>query len=68
MAQQLKALVSMAEDPRSVPSTNVGVAHNLRLLRLRGSDAAFWTLQGLCHHMHKHDFIHTQTHVNKINL
>jgi hypothetical protein len=50
MAQQLKTLVALAEDPDFVPSIHM-VTHNHLHPSSRRSGALFWPLQGLGAHM-----------------
>jgi hypothetical protein len=51
MAQQLRALATVAEDPGSIPSTHL-VAHNIYNSSFKGSDALFWPLRALDTHVH----------------
>lgn len=57
MAQLLRPLVALAEDPSSVPGTHL-VACNCLLTPHRGSGALFWPLQAV-HPPHTHIYLHT---------
>lgn len=68
MGQQLRDLVSLTEDPATVPSTNARQLTTTYSSNSRKSKTLFWPPQALAHiyYTHIHSGIPTQT--NKINL
>ena len=70
MAQQLRALIALAEDLGSVPNTYMVVRDCLEL-EFQGSNAIFWTPWALSHvyiciYIHIHTYTHTYTHIHSL--
>ena len=62
LAQRLKALTALPEDPSSVPSNHTRLLTMACTTTLRGSDAFLWPLWA-CAHMSNYEYMHT--HIRK---